>query len=676
MKQIRFNLDNNFRLTLSSANQLFELENNSAELIFTTAVRTDMKYELHCENKTSKFYQELTKSDDAISCILTDAFLQPGSTKIQLKGIGPNNYIIESNQLSFSVKPFINARGVPSPSQQGEFEKLILEVKEVHEQVNRNTSSISALDTNIKAVKSDVSRLDGKVNNKADKSYVDNELLKKADKSSVDGKADKTYVDTQLSTKADKSSVNAKADKTYVDTELAKKANTSSIPTKTSQLQNDSNFTTKTYVDTELAKKADISSVTSKAEKTYVDEELTKKADISTVASKAEKTYVNEELSKKADTSSVSSKAEKTYVDEELAKKQNKLTAGTNITIDPETNTISASGGGEGDVTKEYLEQNYYDKSSIDSNRDNYVKDGLVNNSNTLSDEEKLKIETWLGLPETYLTTYNETPYSVDSDYNPAHKKYVDDQIKEVELYKFPNVTIIGEPTINHGQISDFSSTSYLKFPFLVDFHNNAFEINMEFTTGSNVLNQENIFDSDFGLAFAVRQGKFVIAISTNGTSWNIGEGVGTHNVQARTTYYVRLSWNKLVYKLEYSFDNQTFTTDISKTAATQPYPKQIYIGVGENFTEIMNHFSGIINLNNASLKIGTEIVWQGMDDAGLSTRADTSLDNIDSDGEQKIKDLAAEVAVIFGGSQSLTPEQQAQVQANIGILSPEGVGF
>lgn len=667
MKQIRFNLDNNFRLTLSSANQLFELENNSAELIFTTAVRTDMKYELHCENKTSKFYQELTKSDDVISCILTDAFLQPGSTKIQLKGIGPNNYIIESNQLSFSVKPFINARGVPSPSQQGEFEKLILEVKEVHEQVNRNTSSINTLDTSIKAVKSDITRLDGKINNKPDKSYVDNELSKKADKSSVDDKADKTYVDTelskktdksyvdaQLSTKADKSSVNAKADKTYVDTELTKKANTSAIPTKISQLQNDSNFTTKTYVDTELAKKADTSTVTSKAEKTYVDTEL----------------------AKKADTSTVSSKAEKTYVDEELSKKQNKLTAGTNITIDPETNTISASGGGEGDVTKEYLEQNYYNKSSIDSNRDNYVKDGLVNNSNTLSDEEKLKIETWLGLPETYLTTYNETPYSVDSDYNPAHKKYVDDQIKEVELYKFPNVTIVGEPTINHGQITDFSSTSYLKFPFLVDFHNNAFEINMEFTTGSNVLNQENIFDSDFGLAFAVRQGKFVIAISTNGTSWNIGEGVGTHNIQARTTYYVRLSWNKLVYKLEYSFDNQTFTTDISKTAATQPYPKQIYIGVGENFTEIMNHFSGIINLNNASLKIGTEIVWQGMDDAGLSTRADTSLDNIDADGEQKIKDLAAEVAVIFGSSQSLTPEQQAQVQANIGILSPEGVGF
>lgn len=272
--------------------------------------------------------------------------------------------------------------------------------------------------------------------------------------------------------------------------------------------------------------------------------------------------------------------------------------------------------------------------------RDSYVKNGLVNNSLSLTDEEKLKIETWLGLSENYLTTYNTTPYVVDGQYNPTHKKYVDEKIAEVELYKFPNVTIIGEPTITHGQISDFSTTSYLKFPFLVDFHSQPFEINMQFTTGANVTNQENIFDSDFGLAFAVRSGRFVIAISTNGTSWNLGEGVGTYAVQPRTTYYVRLSWNKMLYKLEYSFDGKTYTTDITKTATVQPYPKQIYIGVGENFAEVVNHFSGIVNLNNANLKILSEIVWQGMDDAGLATRLDTSLSNVDADGEAKIIDI------------------------------------
>lgn len=337
--------------------------------------------------------------------------------------------------------------------------------------------------------------------------------------------------------------------------------------------------------------------------------------------------------------------------------------------VDVALNNIEANA-----VDKNYIKDNYYDKSQSDALllqkastgdlqalntlltekintklsteeyntlRDSYVKNGLVNNSLSLTDEEKLKIETWLGLSENYLTTYNTTPYVVEGQYNPTHKKYVDEKIAEVELYKFPNVTIIGEPTITHGQISDFSATSYLKFPFLVDFHSQPFEINMQFTTGTNVTNQENIFDSDFGLAFAIRSGRFVIAISTNGTSWNLGEGVGTYVVQPRTTYYVRLSWNKMLYKLEYSLDGKTYTTDITKTATVQPYPKQIYIGVGENFAEVVNHFSGIVNLNNANLKILGEIVWQGMDDAGLATRLDTSLSNVDKDGENKIREIA-----------------------------------
>lgn len=78
------------------------------------------------------------------------------------------------------------------------------------------------------------------------------------------------------------------------------------------------------------------------------------------------------------------------------------------------------------------LEQQIGNKQSIlnKQDKDNIVKDGLVNNTNTLTDEEQLKIEAWLGLDQNYLTYYNTKPYQVNSDYNPAHKKYVDDAIK------------------------------------------------------------------------------------------------------------------------------------------------------------------------------------------------------------------------------------------------------
>lgn len=217
------------------------------------------------------------------------------------------------------------------------------------------------------------------------------------------------------------------------------------------------------------------------------------------------------------------------------------------------------------------------------------------------------------------------------------------DDISELELFKFPNVTIIGSPTINHGQISNFSSSDYLKFPFLVDFHSLPFEINMAFTTGSNVASQENIFDSDYGLAFAIRNSRFVIAVSTNGTTWDLGEGVGSYTVLANTTYFVRLSWNGSSYKLSYSLDGSNYTDDITKAGTSQPYPRQVYIGVGENFASVVNHFAGTINLNKADLRINGEVVWVGMDDAGLSTRADVSLSNIDADGEGKIKEVMSE---------------------------------
>ncbi len=94
-----------------------------------------------------------------------------------------------------------------------------------------------------------------------------------------------------------------------------------------------------------------------------------------------------------------------------------------------------------------------------------------------------------------------------------------EEKIQDIELAKFPNVTIIGQPTINQGQISNFSASNYCQFPFVVNFQNKKFEIDFEFTTGADVSNQHNVLDSNFGLAFAVRSSKFVIALSTNGTN-------------------------------------------------------------------------------------------------------------------------------------------------------------
>lgn len=288
----------------------------------------------------------------------------------------------------------------------------------------------------------------------------------------------------------------------------------------------------------------------------------------------------------------------------------------------------------------------YVDKQNVLSDTDKYniVKNGLVNNTNVLSDEEKLKIETWLGLSETYLTMTNEMPYQVSGNYNPAHKKYVDeetkkldDKIKEIELFKFPNMTIIGTPTINQGQVSDFTMDDYLEFPFLVDFRGRPFEINFAFTTGANVTTQQNILDSAFGLAMAIKNGRTLMAISYDGSTW-ANQYTGNLVIEPNTTYVYKISWNGIQYKVQY-FNGAEYVNDFTFASTQQPYPKQMFIG-----RSILadNYFEGSVNLNYANLLVNGTIVWQGMDDAGLATRADVNLENITTVAEQKIKTLSA----------------------------------
>lgn len=213
----------------------------------------------------------------------------------------------------------------------------------------------------------------------------------------------------------------------------------------------------------------------------------------------------------------------------------------------------------------------------------------------------------------------------------------INQKIAEIELAKFPNVTIIGQPTIQQGQISNFTVDNYVRFPFIVNFQNRPFEIDFAMTTGSDVSSQQNLLDSTFGLAFAVRNSKFVLAVSSTGTNWDFGELVGSHTVLANTSYRVRISWNGRIYSYSYSTDGgQTYTVDATKFGLS-PYPKQIYIGRGADGTHV---FKGIIDLNYATLTISDKVVWQGMDDVGLATRMAVDMSNIDEAGIEKIKDI------------------------------------
>lgn len=209
--------------------------------------------------------------------------------------------------------------------------------------------------------------------------------------------------------------------------------------------------------------------------------------------------------------------------------------------------------------------------------------------------------------------------------------------------FKFPNATIIGSPTINNGQVSNFSAANYMRFPFIVNMQGRPFSIDIALTTGSNITNQQNIIDGiDHGIAFAIRDSKFVLVLGSQSGQWDIsnGEKISAVTVTANTDYRVRISWDGSVYKFEYSTNGETYTEDTNMrvTSSLSLYPTQINIGVTSGLGGV---FTGIINMNFCSLTISDKVVWTGMDDVGLATRMAVDMSNIDEAGKKVVEDLA-----------------------------------
>lgn len=220
----------------------------------------------------------------------------------------------------------------------------------------------------------------------------------------------------------------------------------------------------------------------------------------------------------------------------------------------------------------------------------------------------------------------------------------LDNRIDEIELFKFPNVIIHGNLTINNGQISNFSSENYLSLPAIFDLHDRGFEFNFAFRTENDVTTAQNILGSNFCIALFIQNSKLRLRVSSNGTSWDLVDIEGNIDITANTLYYIQIYFDKLTYKLKYSQDGITYTDIASKVASVSPFAKQIYLGIGNNFH---NPFGGIINLNNCNLKVNKSVIWQGMDDAGLATRMATDMDNIDEAGKEKINEIVTEKGYI-----------------------------
>lgn len=183
-----------------------------------------------------------------------------------------------------------------------------------------------------------------------------------------------------------------------------------------------------------------------------------------------------------------------------------------------------------------------------------------------------------------------------------------------------PNATIFGAPVINGSQVSGFTANDYLQMPRVIDFAGKKWHLDFQFTTGEDVTTQQNIVDSGFGLAIAVSQGKMLVALSSNGTSWDLGAHAGTHAVTANTGYFVRMTFDGQKYIVAIGTDGKTYETDITVTATASLFPRVILIGKSTDSRYI---FGGIINLAEATLYIDGKEEWTGMTGSNYATKTE-----------------------------------------------------
>lgn len=482
----------------------------------------------------------------------------------------------------------------------------------------------------------------------------------------------KEEIDTLLSGKQDKGDYITKDEvKTdyYNKVEVDNKIQDIHIPTKTSELTNDSEFVTQstTYTKEEVDEKISHIDLTDYYNKEEVDTKIGK-IEVPTKVSQLtnDKRYISKIYNPDDDVSDIILN-ENEDDDVKIGRSENNKTVSDSYVGFGYDNETSIFGNGA--------------KISVNGNinlipsNGKKVYIGVNQEVATKSDFNDLRDIT----DEQSSAILSHTQQINDLEESSATKESVQvlsDKVNELELYKQPNIVIYGNPTINSGQIRNFSSTNYGQIPFVIDFNKKPFAIKFSFQTGNDVINQQNIFDSKFGLAFAIRNSHFVVAYGTDGTKWD-NEIVGTHTIQQHTTYYVIIDYfmDELSIGISTeSFDNVTYDGGEMLIDFT-PYPTQIIIGKDLTNSYI---FGGIINLNYCSLLVDDVVKWEGME-VGTS-KLNKDLSNISEEGKEKVNEIVDKTHFViteddftleYDATKGVAPYNASYGYTNVTITNP-----
>lgn len=193
------------------------------------------------------------------------------------------------------------------------------------------------------------------------------------------------------------------------------------------------------------------------------------------------------------------------------------------------------------------------------------------------------------------------------TDYNYIIKQQVDTKYLDTTSY-----TLIGTPTRDNGIISNFSSDNYLRLNEVFNPGNNTWEIASKIYTTSST--EQGIFGNTSGdlyKTFIIGIYKsplnFAIALTSNGSSWDIANTRGTHTVVLNKWYWIKLKFTGSSYEFYYSEDGINWVLDINIQSSASLLNSNTNNVLGYNNYGSPYPFIGNIDLFETYIKIDNE---------------------------------------------------------------------
>lgn len=183
------------------------------------------------------------------------------------------------------------------------------------------------------------------------------------------------------------------------------------------------------------------------------------------------------------------------------------------------------------------------------------------------------------------------------------------------------NVTTVGNPSISDDYIvSDFSTSSYVSLSNMNIDTTQSWEINLCFTTKTNISTRQKVLGANVDHKFATvwfRYNKLYGEIpSTDGSSWDIAsENTAYYTISTNTKYYVKMTFDgNNEYEFLVSTDNNNWTTIWTVTSTKKMYnPNNYTIWLGQDSITSL-YLRGDIDLKECYIKSNNNIVWQGVE--------------------------------------------------------------